>query len=255
MSLLAHLAEPVTFVAVFLLVGTVHAFVAVPRGRIRRVVWVWAGIFVVYMTFATPLGANALLRPLEEAAGEAASRCKTGGGAPAIAVVLAGGAESGAATAADYQYLSEGSLRRTIVAAQWAKADASRRLLLSGGYGVVSEARLMAGLLLDLGIPATRIDLDGDSVNTAQSARNVAARLRRTGAGQVLVITSADHMARALAELQGRGVPTCALPVDFQYVAPIFPGHLVPQINALTKSTRALHEHLGLLLRRLRGDV
>lgn len=248
MTMFVHLSEPVTFVAVLLLIATLYAFRAVARGHRRSVCWLWAGVLAIYMAFATPLGGNALLRPLEAAARDAATRCRADGHPPGTAVVLAGGIDPGAATAADYQFLSEGSLRRTFAAAQWAQADTSRQLLLSGGHGEIPEALLMARLLADMGVTATRISVDSESTNTARSGENIAGQLRRMQAKRVLVITSADHMPRALAELRRRGISTCALPVDFRYVAPILPGHLVPQLTALSKSTRALHEYFGLLL-------
>ena len=249
-----HLTEPVTFVAVLLLIATLYTFRAVARGQRRRICWLWTGVLVIYMAFATPLGGNALLRPLETAARDAATRCAADGPSPGTAVVLAGGVGPGAATAADYQFLSEGSLRRTFAAAQWAQADASRHLLLSGGYGDVPEAVLMARLLTDLGVAAARISLDSESTNTARSGQNIAEQLHRMQVNRVLVITSADHMPRALAELHARGISTCALPVDFRYVAPVLPGHLVPQLTALSKSTRALHEYISLLLQHSRID-
>jgi uncharacterized SAM-binding protein YcdF (DUF218 family) len=254
MTQFVHLTEPATFVAVLLLIGTLYTFRAVARGYRRRLCWLWAGVLAIYMAFATPLGGNALLRPLETAAREAATRCRAEGRTPGTAVVLAGGIDVGATTAADYQFLSESSLRRTFAAARWAQADSSRHLLLSGGYGEVPEALLMARLLADLGVAATRISLDSESTNTSQSGHNIAEQLRRVQVDRVLVITSADHMPRALAELHSRGILTCALPVDYRYVAPILPGHLVPQLTALSKSTRALHEYFSLLLQLLSAD-
>jgi uncharacterized SAM-binding protein YcdF (DUF218 family) len=247
MSLLAHLTEPATFFAALLLMATLYTLRAAPTGQRRKMGGLWAGMLLVYLVFATPLGGNALLLPLENAARQAAALCQADATPPATAVVLAGGVDSGASTAGDYQFLSEASLRRTIAAAQWAHAEPSRRLLLSGGYGDVSEAVLMARLLNDLGIAADRITLDEQSINTAQSGDNIARRLRALQIEHVSVITSADHMQRAQAELQAHGLSTCALPMDYRYVAPLFPGHLVPQLTALGKSTRALHEYLGLL--------
>ncbi|MEQ1807530.1 MAG: YdcF family protein [Burkholderiaceae bacterium] len=247
MKYLAHLAEPATLVAALLLLGVIYSFYAASRGQGRRLGWFWLGLLFVYLGFASPLGGNALLRPLEMSAQDAANRCRADAPAPTLAVVLAGGIEADALTAADYHVLSESSLRRTIAAAQWAHGDPTRRLLLSGGFGKVTEAQLMARFLADLGVQAGRIDQDSVSTNTAQSADNVAAQLRQAGTARVLLITSADHMPRAAAALQRRSISTCALPVEFRYVAPLLPGHLVPQLTALTKSTRALHEYFSLL--------
>jgi uncharacterized SAM-binding protein YcdF (DUF218 family) len=247
MNWLVHLTEPATFVAVLLLLATLHSLRAAPSGSRRNRAGLWAGMLLVYLAFATPLGGNALLRPLENAAREAAAQCLAAGPPPSTAIVLAGGVDAGASQPGDYQFLTEGSLRRSIAAAHWARADDSRRLLVSGGYGNVPEAVLMSRMLADLGIDASRISADSASTTTAQSGRNIAAQLGPMQAGRVGLITSADHMPRALRELQSQGIATCAMPMDYRYVAPILPGHLVPQLTALGKSTRALHEYIGLL--------
>lgn len=247
MNWLVHLSEPATFVAVLLLLATLHSLRAAPRHGRRTGAGLWAGMLFIYLAFATPLGGNALLRPLEDAAREAAAQCLADGPPPTTAIVLAGGVDAGASQSGDYQFLTEGSLRRTIAAAHWARADDARRLLVSGGHGNVPEAVLMAGMLADLGVASSRVSADSASTNTAQSGRNIAAQLGQLQTVRVGVITSADHMLRALRELQSQGIATCAMPMDYRYVAPILPGHLVPQLTALGKSTRALHEYIGLL--------
>ena len=254
MNWLVHLTEPATFVAVLLLLAMLHSLRGSVRKSRRTGAGLWAGMLLVYLAFATPLGGNALLLPLENAAREASARCLADGPPPTTAIVLAGGVDAGASQPGDYQFLTEGSLRRTLVAAQWAGAEPSRRLLVSGGYGDVPEAVLMARLLRDLGIAPGRVMVDSSSINTAQSGRNIARQLSERHITRVSVITSADHMPRALGELQARGLSTCALPMDYRYVAPLMPGHLVPQLTALGKSTRALHEYLGLLTARWRRD-
>ncbi len=247
MNHLTQLAEPTTFVAALWLLVTLYTLFTVARGRVGGLRWMWAGAWFVFLAVATPLGGNALLLPLETAAHDAANRCRAEPSEPDLVVVFAGGADDAAHTSEDYHVLSESSLRRTLAAAHWLHADASRRVLLSGGFGNVPEAVLMARLLTDLGVQGERITLDSRSSNTVESGVNVAARIRQMRVNRVLVVTSADHMKRALAELQRNGVVTCAHPVDFSHVAPIFPGHLVPQLSALTKSTRALHEYLSAL--------
>ncbi|ACB35346.1 protein of unknown function DUF218 [Leptothrix cholodnii SP-6] len=247
MNWLVHLTEPATFVAVLLLLATLYRLRAAPRDRRSTGAGLWAGMLLVYLAFATPLGGNALLRPLEDRAREAAALCLADGPPPTTAIVLAGGVDAGASQPGDYQFLTEGSLRRTVAAAHWARADDTRRLLVSGGHGSIPEAVLMTRMLADLGIDSRRIRIDSASTNTAQSGRNIAAQLGPVQAGRVGVITSADHMPRALRELQSQGIATCAMPMDYRHVAPILPGHLVPQLTALGKSTRALHEYIGLL--------
>ena len=240
--------EPTTWIGVLLALLTMQAWRQAARSRSRRgLAWGSSTLLVLYLGVATPLGANALLRPLEDAARRAGQDCAGQEAPPDVAVLLAGGVSPGATGASDYEFLSEASLRRSIAAAQWAKEDGSRRLWISGGWGEPPEAELMARLITDLGVARDRLTLDRSSVNTGQTAAWAAQRLQAEGRRAVVLITSADHMLRAQAEFTRRGLAVCARPLEFRHVAPLFPGHLIPQISALTKSTRALHEYLGRL--------
>jgi uncharacterized SAM-binding protein YcdF (DUF218 family) len=113
----------------------------------------------------------------------------------------------------------------------------------------VPEAVLMGRLLRDLGVPREALLLESQTRTTSTGAAAVASLLELRQVKHALLFTSASHLPRAQRNLASVGIETCAMPVDFQHVAPIWPGHLVPQLSALAKSTAALHEYLGLLLR------
>jgi uncharacterized SAM-binding protein YcdF (DUF218 family) len=248
MRFLESLAEPVALIGWCLL-----AFVLALRFSRSRA-WRGAALAAVlgsFGLFATPLGANALLWPLEQRAEQAALVCPEADALPlTLGIVLAGGVSPGPQSADDYAYLELASLRRLLVASQWQAAEPGRRLLLSGGAGDVPEAVLMGRLLERLGVPRQAIDLEAQSHTTTQNARRIADRLAGRHVGRAMLFTTAVHLPRAQRDLTAQGVETCARPLDFQHVAPLWPEHLVPQLSALQKSTAALHEYLGLLLRR-----
>jgi uncharacterized SAM-binding protein YcdF (DUF218 family) len=247
MRFLQSLLEPAALLGWLLLV----LLVVLWRGR--RVVWprrLTTGLVLLYWLLASPLGANALLAPLERQALEAAQACQKGRGAELEwGILLAGGASDGARSEEDYAHLQQASFRRLIGAAQWVKTDPGRRLLVSGGAGSVPEAVLMGRLLRDLGVPREALLLESQTRTTSTGAAAVASLLELRQVKHALLFTSASHLPRAQRNLASVGIETCAMPVDFQHVAPIWPGHLVPQLSALAKSTAALHEYLGLLLR------
>jgi uncharacterized SAM-binding protein YcdF (DUF218 family) len=253
MRFIASLLEPAALIGWLLLACAVLAWRAragTPAAGALR--WSLLASLLVFGLLATPLGANALLRPLEAQAERLADACPTPADspvAPRLAVVLAGGVNAAARNADDYAWLDQPSLRRTLMAAQWQRAQPGRRLLVSGGSGAVPEAVLMAQLLAALGLPREAVQIEAQSRTTTDSAAAVRALLPAAADASVVLITSASHMGRAHRSFAAQGLRVCALPVDAEYVAPLWPDHLVPQLSALGKSTRALHEYLGLLWR------
>ncbi|MGW4327979.1 YdcF family protein [Nocardia sp. NPDC004573] len=70
----------------------------------------------------------------------------------------------------------------------------------------VTEARAMADWLLARGIPAARIHLEPEAGTTAQNAARSATIMRAIGAHDAVVITSADHVDRAVGTFHDAGV-------------------------------------------------
>jgi len=121
--------------------------------------------------------------------------------------------------------------------------------LLSGGSdptpGTSSEAAALSLLLRDLGVPADAMLLEGKSRNTHENAHFSAAMLRERGLDQVLLVTSALHMQRALKTFEGEGLN--ALPAACDHEASPTIGWLqwVPDASSLDGSARAIKEWVG----------
>jgi uncharacterized SAM-binding protein YcdF (DUF218 family) len=233
------LVEPVALIG-WLLLGAALWY----GGPRRRAAVMLLGCLLLYLAFATPLGANALLRPLENHT-VVPPACSV---APAVIVVLAGGAHGAAESARDLASLSEASFRRAAAAADLALAEPQALLLVAGrGVSVIGEARLMAALIERLGIAPERIVVENESRTTAASAAAIAALLAPRASRRVRLVTSAAHMWRASRLLERRGLEVCPVAVDRGAVTPGLPGALIPQISALEKSTSAIHEYEGLV--------
>ena len=103
--------------------------------------------------------------------------------------------------------------RRVEAAAAFGARQVSPSYIPTGARGRFppSEARVMAGLLADFGVPRERIVLDETGVDTLSSVRAVA-RLLRGHAGPVHAATSAYHLPRCLVLLRLAGVPARACP-------------------------------------------
>ncbi|HSM84477.1 MAG TPA: YdcF family protein, partial [Nodosilinea sp.] len=146
-------------------------------------------------------------------------------------------------------------------------------LVLSGGritWGqgqTRSEAADMAALAAALGVPASAMLLEPDSLNTFENAVNTKALLAERGIEQILLVTSAMHMPRALAVFKQQGLRVTPAPTDFHVVNQprdlegrledrSWQGstlRLMPQAENLHYLTRALKEYVGLVIYWLKG--
>lgn len=212
--------------------------------------WLTYAITVLFVLSSMPLFANLALGALEQRARQAQTCPAPPPGA--VFVVLAGGVDGNPPDAQDYTALKTASLKRLIAAVQLAQRTPDSSLLISGGWGkAVREANLMGALAEQMGFPRQRITLDTASRTTFQTAVNLRDRLLHTPPARRYLFTSADHMPRALMAFAHEGVAICAWPVDFEAL-PIQPlDMLTPQISALEKTSRVVHELLGMLYYRL----
>jgi uncharacterized SAM-binding protein YcdF (DUF218 family) len=239
---LTLLVEPVALILIASCGGLLlHRFSRSGPGRVLAAA---PAVFLVVL-FATPLGANALLLPLENMAREAESSCRQLSDLNLV-VLLTGGASGSARSVNDVASLHEESFRRAVAAIDYSMSIPKSRLLISGrGGGEVPEDLVVRALVLRLGYPVERLFTESESRDTFQSAEAALGIARKLGATRVDLITSAAHMPRALASYRKSGLDACAHPTDFEFVRVRFPTALLPQISALRKSTKAVHEYVG----------
>lgn len=122
-------------------------------------------------------------------------------------------------------------------------------LVLSGGPAAapdsVSEAQAMRLFLRDLDVPDAAMVLEEHSGNTRQNAAMSAKLLGRRGVTQVLLVTSALHMARAAAHFEVAGLSVIPVATGHECLGDRQSGRLIPSAEALDGSGRALKEWLG----------
>ncbi|MGY1944269.1 YdcF family protein [Nocardia asiatica] len=96
-------------------------------------------------------------------------------------------------------------------------------IIVTGGNARngVTEARAMADWLSARGLPAARIHLEPEADTTAQNATRSATIMRAIGARDAVVITSADHIDRAVGTFHDAGVSV---------VGTVTPEQVPPQI-------------------------
>jgi uncharacterized SAM-binding protein YcdF (DUF218 family) len=217
------------------------------RGQAATRAWRgWLVLTTLYFLAGSPFVANALLHQWEGMPQRTCAPPPPG----SVLVVLAGGIDGVVGDERDFERLKQATFRRAIAAIHLAKAAPGTTLLFSGGSGkAVREADVMRRLALELGVPADRILIERQSLNTFENARNTGQLIRQSHiAGPVYLVTSALHMPRAAATFAAAGTSVCAIAVDRRAIPVDDIGALVPQASALVKLTDYLHEVVGYLV-------
>ena len=126
---------------------------------------------------------------------------------------------------------------------------------LSGGQvyeDTGAEAKIARRILIDLGVPESKILVETRSINTTQNARYSAEILRAQGLTQPILVTSAFHMKRAVLNFKKQGIDVVPYPADYQVTHhPVFHyTKLRPQTEALLNNVTVLQETLRTLVTR-----
>lgn len=138
-------------------------------------------------------------------------------------------------------------------------AGRAPKILLSGGAleGKVSEARIMAKILRQRGVPESALILENDSRFTYENAKLSDRTMQTNHLKRALLVTSALHMPRALATFIKRGIDTIPAPSAPQITLPDDEplNAWLPHIRSLEASRTIIKEYLGLFGYWLRGWV
>ena len=175
---------------------------------------------------------------------------------PADAILLLGGAMKPALPPREFGEVGEAG-DRVLHAARLYRAGKAPVVLVSGGRlpmqrGGPPEAATIESLLVALGVPVEAIVREEESTNTHENCARARNRLAEFGASDVLLVTSALHMRRALATCRHAGISARPAPTDY-----LVAGHLGwrPTISALSLTEQALHEWIGFVVYLARGWI
>nr|WP_245721873.1 YdcF family protein [Nocardia crassostreae] len=113
-----------------------------------------------------------------------------------------------------YGLLPDGSMRPELInrlQAAWLQAVASplSPIVVTGGnpQNGITEAAAMQSWLIGRGIPATRVLAEHRAGSTVGNALNSTALLRDAGATSAIIVTSPNHIRRAVADFIVAGMP------------------------------------------------
>jgi uncharacterized SAM-binding protein YcdF (DUF218 family) len=166
----------------------------------------------------------------------------------AQAIVVLGGGTQSAEVSGQMPDLNSGA-DRMWHAARLYHAGLAPILVLSGGgnldVSLNSEAEDMRTFLSDLGVPTDAMVLEGLSRNSRQNAQFTADILRPQGINQIILVTSALHMRRAVASFENQGFTVIPAATDYEARTRFDWTGFLPDASALNGSARAIKEIVG----------
>lgn len=169
---------------------------------------------------------------------------------PEVIIVLGGWQGAGASfTSPDIPPIGSAG-DRLIAGLILAKKFPDAKLYFPGGLKMdeigVSEKDISQAVITGLGLPLSQVIIEGESRNTAENASYVRAMMGDSQDGQVVLITSASHMPRAIGSFQNAGLNPLAYPVDYKTRADQMPWTLIYKQGGSLMAI-ALHEWVGLV--------
>ncbi|RJR55010.1 MAG: hypothetical protein C4576_00280 [Desulfobacteraceae bacterium] len=173
-------------------------------------------------------------------------------------VVLGGGHAPDLRLPATSQLDLEG-LARVVEGIRLHRVIPESRLLLSGGaiFGTIPVAETMKNAAVELGVQEKSIVIESESRDTADEARLIRDMV---GQERFILVTSASHMPRSVGLFRKQGMEP--IPAPAEYLTKEDPqrrwslsGFLFPSAGEFVRLQRAIHEHLGFLWAKLRGQI
>lgn len=173
-----------------------------------------------------------------------------------VAIVLGGGIRDFAPPRTMIELGS--AANRLLYAARLYRAGKVGYVIASGGSltqpgSGIHEAELMRRLLVEWGVPSEHVVVEDQSRTTWENATNVAVLWREKGIRSGLLITSANHMPRALAAFRRNNLDVVPASTDLYSGSMSSVLDIIPSAEALALCTMAMREWIGLIGYRLIG--
>lgn len=152
------------------------------------------------------------------------------------------------------------SVDRVRKAANLYRAGKAELIIVAGGNQpwtdfLQTEAQATEVLLMEWGVPATAIKLEGGSRNTRENAVNSAPLLEEYECGTPLLVTSAAHMPRSVRSFQAIGIDVFPVSTDVRVIhqSEMTVMDVLPNADALNMTSDAMREWIGQKLYAFRG--
>jgi uncharacterized SAM-binding protein YcdF (DUF218 family) len=246
MFILSKLLSAITQPMFWLFMWWALALLILIRWRQPAVIMLWSGLAALGLLGFQAIP-DTLLRPLE-------NRYPV----PALETIerFAGGIVLGGAVGHPDSFVAHSQVplgeaaERMTVSVGLVRQHSQLELVFSGGEGRllatgVTESELAREFFKQQGLDMTKVLLEGGSRNTRENAQQVAKLLGNRCKEPWLLVTSAWHMPRAMAEFEAVGCNVTPYPVDFRTGDSTFLTEYSLAYSLLSWQT-ALHEWLGL---------
>ena len=235
-----------------LVLAAVLGFILLARRRRAGAIVAACSLAAIVVAAFSPLG-NMLLTPLEQRFPDGQYPTEDVDGI----VVLGGSYDT-----VSHSYLStivlEEDTEPLAVMVDLARRYPKAKVIFSGGSGdsgdAVSEAAIVKGYFISLGIAPDRILTEGQSQTTAENARFTADLLHPTPGSRWLLVTSGYHMPRAVGAFRQAGFDVVAFPAGLRTHG--WREMWRPESTATDNLRRvdiSVHEWVGLLNYKLKG--
>jgi uncharacterized SAM-binding protein YcdF (DUF218 family) len=151
---------------------------------------------------------------------------------------------------------------RSLHALRLFKAGKADVIIISGGNvfqqpQIQAEAIYTKAMLVDWGVPSEAILLEEKSRNTYENAIQTNKLMEQNQIDNVLLVTSAFHMPRALETFKAAGIHVTPAPTTYsvtEHTQPVLLDWL-PSLGNLRRLEALIHEKLGILVYRYRGWI
>jgi uncharacterized SAM-binding protein YcdF (DUF218 family) len=152
--------------------------------------------------------------------------------------------------------ISGTSLIRLVEGIRLHKMLPGSKLILSGGGGVdpVPNAKVMADVAMAIGVERNDLILEP----VAQDTRDQAQLIQKiVGGDRFILVTSASHMPRSVSLFKKLGMKPVPAPTGHQVQERqgMSPAMFFPSTGNLRKAEIAVHEYLGSVWARIRGQI
>ncbi|MGM0472144.1 MAG: YdcF family protein [Bacillota bacterium] len=230
--------------------------------KINRKKYIYRSLFIVALLLyllSSYCGELLLVKPLEEGFIPLEKRQMTlYDNYKSAIVVLGGGVVRGTPRGVE---VGTQTLRRLYTAWRVHQSE-GWPIVVSGGKPLINsndskfdstEAEVMRDALLELGVSKSKIILEDESNNTWQNAVNTTSLLQKLDYEQIVLVTNATHMSRALFSFkqhwQAQLLPA---PAGYKLESEVGLVSYLPNQKSLYNSLAALHEWVGLLWYKLK---
>lgn len=243
-KLLSAVTQPLFWLALWWAI----ALLMLKCWRKPAVVMLWMGLVALGLLGFQAIP-DALLRPLENRypipAAESINRH--------VGIIVLGGATNHPDSFVAHGQVPLGeAAERMTVPVGLLRQHPKMELVFSGGEGRlvatgVTESELARAFYQEQGVNMAQVRLEGGSRNTRENAQQVAKLLGDRCKSPWLLVTSAWHMPRSMAEFEAVGCNVTAYPVDFRTGDSTSLSEY-SMAHSLLRWQVALHEWLGLLV-------